>query len=589
MMKKSRKAMAVLLSLAMVISLFSGLSLTAAAEVSTYGYGTNVLLNPEPTSNDYWERDGCSYGKFLNLGESDTYIIGARTGTDIAVRQKITLTDADVVRANNGELTVEATGRFYAQGSRRLTAELHIICYDASNAVLHTYSDRNVEYSVSGRTKNLSISASLIPAGTAYIVYEGTEQLGSGNAYFGMYGFSMIIRDTTAPTVSTAPYLYAVNGDTNLPAYVKPDDQVTYAMKFSEAVTVSVFPAMDLSIGTGVSYDTTYSDDRQTVYFTTTLANTGTNTTLLLTKLTDLYVKDDAGNESSSTYPSLSVGSIPYKSIFDVTNHLTNLSSSGSATIQYGTTYAAVLTPVAGYKLPDTITVTVDGSTITDYVYNPSNGQIVISATAVTGDIEITADGGLQTYTITFDMQGGSGGTESVEAPYTLGLSSITPPTRTGYTFGGYYTEADGAGEQYYSYDGNSAKTYDRTSDITLYAKWSANSYTVTLDAAGGTGSGTVTAVYDVDMPEITMPTRTGYTFGGYFTLQNGGGEQYYNADGTSAKQYDKADGLMLYAMWSANSYSVTLDMQGGSSGTESVEATYDSGMPSITPPTRTG
>ena len=198
----------------MVISLMPGLGFTAAAEASTYGYGTNVLQNPIPTSNDHWEREGCSYGKYLGMGESETYIIGAKVGTDIAVRQRVTLTDADVIRANNGELTVEGSGKFYAQGSRNLTANLNIICYNAAGTVLHTYNSRHSGYSASGRTKTLSISASQIPVGTAYIVYEGTEHLDSGGAYFGMYDCRMVCRETTAPSVSNAPYLYAVNGDT---------------------------------------------------------------------------------------------------------------------------------------------------------------------------------------------------------------------------------------------------------------------------------------------------------------------------------------------------------------------------------------
>lgn len=587
MMRKTRRMTAVLLSLAMLISLFPGLSFTAEAAASTYGYGTNVLLNPTPNSGDHWEMSGCSYGNYYDMGNGN--IIGAKTGTDISARQRVTLTDADVDRADRGELTVEASGRFYAQGSRGLTANLNIICYNAAGTVLQTFNAKRDGYSVSGRTWTLSIGAQRIPAGTAYIVYEGTEHLGSGGAYFGMFDFNMVFRDGTAPSVITAPYLHSVNANTTLPAYVVPEDKVTYAMDFSEAVTVSVYPTLDLSIGTGVSYDTTYSDDRKTVYFTTTLTNTGTNTDLLLKNLSGLSVKDDAGNSVEYTNPGLSVGNLFYKSIFDVTNNLTNLDFSGNATIQYGTGYTATLTPQAGYQLPETITVKVNGSAITDYTYNQSNGQISVGASAVTGDIKITAAGAPRTYTITLDMQNGSGGTASVSATYLQGLSAITPPTRAGYTFGGYYTEANGAGEQYYSYDGKTDKVYDITSDVTFYAKWSANSYTVTLDAAGGTGSGTVTAVFDSDMPEITKPARTGYTFGGYFTQQNGGGEQYYNADAASVKPYDKADGLMLYAKWSANTHSVTLDMQNGTGGTVGVDATYDSAMPPVTAPTRTG
>lgn len=589
MMRKLRRMAAVLLSFVMLIGLFPGLNFTVEAEASNYGYGTNVLLNPTPDSGDHWEMSQCSYGKYLDMGNSDQRIIGTKTGTNISASQRVTLTDADVDRTNRGELTLEASGKFYAQGSRDLTANLNVVCYNAAGAILHTYNAKRDGYSVGGRTWTLSVGVQMIPAGTAYIVYEGTERLNMGGAYFGMYNFNMVFRDGTAPSVNTTPYLHSVNGNTALPAYVVPGDKVTYAMDFSEAVTVGVYPTLDLSIETGISYETTYSDDRKTVYFTTTLSNTGTNTDLRLKNISGLSVKDDAGNSVEYTNPGLSAGNLLYKSIFDVTNNLTNLEFSGNATVQYNTDYTATLTPPAGYQLPENITVKVNGSAVDKYDYDRAEGRIVIYKSDVTGDIEINADGVPRTYTIIFDMQGGSGGSENTAATYLQSLAAVTPPTRAGYTFGGYYTEANGAGEQYYSYDGKSNKIYDKTSDVTFYAKWSANSYTVTLDAAGGTGSGTVTAVYDSDMPEITKPVRKGYTFGGYFTQQNGGGEQYYNADAVSVKTYDKPDGLMLYAKWSANTYTVTLDMQNGSGGTASVDATYDSMMPQITPPTRSG
>lgn len=88
-MRKTRRMTAVLLSLAMLISLFHGLSFTAEAAASTYGYGTNVLLNPTPNSGDHWEMSGCSYGNYYDMGNGN--IIGAKTGTDISARQRVTL------------------------------------------------------------------------------------------------------------------------------------------------------------------------------------------------------------------------------------------------------------------------------------------------------------------------------------------------------------------------------------------------------------------------------------------------------------------------------------------------------------------
>ena len=80
-----------------------------------------------------------------------------------------------------------------------------------------------------------------------------------------------------------------------------------------------------------------------------------------------------------------------------------------------------------------------------------------------------------QTYTITFDKQSGSGGTSSVTATYGSTMPSITVPTRSGYTFGGYYTGTNGSGTQYYTASGASARTWDLTRATTLYAKWTAN------------------------------------------------------------------------------------------------------------------
>lgn len=74
----------------------------------------------------------------------------------------------------------------------------------------------------------------------------------------------------------------------------------------------------------------------------------------------------------------------------------------------------------------------------------------------------------------------------------------------------------------------------------------------VSLDPNGGTGgTPSVTATKGEAMPTlITLPTRTGYTFQGYFTAASGG-TQYYNADGTSAKDWDKTDETFtLYAQW---------------------------------------
>ena len=195
------------------------------------------------------------------------------------------------------------------------------------------------------------------------------------------------------------------------------------------------------------------------------------------------------------------------------------------------------------------------------------------------------------TYTVTFEIEGGNGGSESATATYDAAMPAITVPTRTGYTFGGYYTEANGGGTQYYYADGTSANNWNIAEATPLYAQWTANTYTVTFDNQSATtaGSESATATYDAAMPAITVPTKTGYTFGGYYTETNGGGTQYYKADGTSANNWNLTAATMLYAQWTANTYTVTFEIEGGNGGSESATATYDAAMPAITVPTKTG
>ena len=179
-------------------------------------------------------------------------------------------------------------------------------------------------------------------------------------------------------------------------------------------------------------------------------------------------------------------------------------------------------------------------------------------------------------YTVTLDKQSGSGGTASVTATYGSAMPQITPPTRTGYTFGGYYTETNGNGTQYYNASGASARNWDKTSATTLYAKWTANTYTVTFDMQGGSGGTTsVTATYASAMPQITVPTRTNYTFGGYWSGANGSGTQYYNASGTGVRTWDRVSATTLYAKWTPISYTISFNANGGTGTMADLPMTY--------------
>ena len=185
-------------------------------------------------------------------------------------------------------------------------------------------------------------------------------------------------------------------------------------------------------------------------------------------------------------------------------------------------------------------------------------GSITFTIT-VNETVRLIADGGSFAFNakdanvdVNFDTQGGTGGTSTIKATPGSAMPSITLPTRTGYSFDGYYTGTNGGGTKYYNANGTSANNCPSTG-LTLYAKWKANTYTVTFNKQNGTGgSDQVTATYDSAMPSATMPTRTGYTFAGYYD-NTSGGTQYYTATGASARNWNKTSATTLYARWTFN------------------------------------
>ena len=177
-----------------------------------------------------------------------------------------------------------------------------------------------------------------------------------------------------------------------------------------------------------------------------------------------------------------------------------------------------------------------------------------------------------KTYTITLNQNGAT--TESTPTSLTAtydgkanGASdqfTLTNPEKTGYTFAGWYESEGGTGAeiittaQYYKWEDNPYVTttglWQHDGDVTVYAKWTPNNYAVTLSTSGETGYGSSapsnqTATYGTALPTITPPVgAAGYKFQGYYTGTNGSGTKYYNADGTSAANWNIAEATTLHA-----------------------------------------
>ncbi len=210
------------------------------------------------------------------------------------------------------------------------------------------------------------------------------------------------------------------------------------------------------------------------------------------------------------------------------------------------------------------------------------------------GSVTLTANWTPNTYTVNLNPNGGSGGSSSVTATYNSSLSTITIPSRTGYTFAGYYdTDASTGGNQYISSTGAGTKAWNVTEDFTLYARWTPKTYTVTLDGNGATTMGTtsVTATYGEFLPfvNVKLPLRKGYYFVGYYSNPTSGGTYYCNASGTPMNKWLQDSDGTIYARWGANSYTIAYNLNEGTFGAaHPTSANYDEVI-EISNPTREG
>jgi uncharacterized repeat protein (TIGR02543 family) len=158
-------------------------------------------------------------------------------------------------------------------------------------------------------------------------------------------------------------------------------------------------------------------------------------------------------------------------------------------------------------------------------------------------------------YTLSFDAQGGSATPTEKTVTFDAAYGTLATATRTGYTFDGWWTGADGAGTQVLD-----STIVSTDADHTVYAKWLANSYTVSFDGNGGgtPNPETKSVTFDAPYGALATVSRTGYTFAGWFTEAVGGTQVLDTTTVSTASDHS------LYAHWTANTYTVSFDANGG-------------------------
>ena len=234
----------------------------------------------------------------------------------------------------------------------------------------------------------------------------------------------------------------------------------------------------------------------------------------------------------------------------------------------------------------NTETFTLPAPTKTGYTFTGwtgSNGTTPETTVTVTkgstGNLNYTANWSVDTYTISYDLDGGTAGAGQ-PADYTIETNTFTlpEPTKTGYTFKGW-TGSNGTTPQ-------KTVTIDKgtTGDKSYLANWEVVTYTITYTLLGGTVTDEPTE-YNVTTDTFTLPTptKTGYSFDGW-TGSNG---TTPTTDVTVTK--GTTGNLNYTAHWSTVDYTITYNMDGGTLSDKPTSYNVETETFTLGTPIRTG
>ena len=172
---------------------------------------------------------------------------------------------------------------------------------------------------------------------------------------------------------------------------------------------------------------------------------------------------------------------------------------------------------------------------------------------------------------LVFNANGGSGSMSpiSVETNQTVALPRVNF-TKTGYTFKGWSDSQNGSVQ----YTDRQSFKMTSSATVTLYAVWSANTNAINFNVNGGSGSMSKQQAKTDETISLKQNTfvREGYTFKGWGTSANG--PVVY----TDKAQYKMSTdtSVTLYAIWSANTNSITFNANGGSGSMSKQQAKTD-------------
>lgn len=209
------------------------------------------------------------------------------------------------------------------------------------------------------------------------------------------------------------------------------------------------------------------------------------------------------------------------------------------------------------------------------------------------------------TYTVVYHANGGDGLLSSSQFTYdqTALLRECTL-TREGYILSPgaeWNTKPDGTGINYASAQAVKNMTAADGGTITLYANWKPIALSIVADKQGGSGGTdcfyeqyTVgfysNAACTSSLQTLSLPSKTGYCFQGYFSNLLGMGKLIVDSNGNlQINSYYYTDDGMIYAHYTPNNYTILFDKRGGRLGSDSASAAYDAPFPTADAPVKNG
>lgn len=243
-----------------------------------------------------------------------------------------------------------------------------------------------------------------------------------------------------------------------------------------------------------------------------------------------------------------------------VTGHTVNYNVAGGSAVanKYfpeGVTnsFALPTTTKTGYVLSGWFDAATDGT-------KQGNAGDSFSTTSLTSDVNLFAQWTPGSYAINYNTDGG---TPQASGTYLSDTQMTLPaaPTKPGYSFTGWFS-AISSGTKLGDAEANYTPGHTGAS-ITVFARWAKKTYAVNYNTAGGSSQAAGSYQSDTAFTLASMPTRTGYTFSGWFDALTAG-TRLGNAGVAYNPGHPDSD-LNVFAQWSADTHAVSYDTGGGS------------------------